>query len=112
MLKVKLLDTKEVLSVYEVCYNSDTTDSNRPLFLVYKKELKKFMWIYVDCFKPYCKELFKIVKISDRRTKANVYAVHRNITSLMPVCYLIYKNKSWETVYADEYEILSDRELY
>lgn len=107
MLTVKFLDSNDVVSVYEVNYSNDITVNDRPLFLVYKKELKKFIWIYVDYFKPYSKALFKIVKRSDKRIKANVYAVHRNISSLMPACYLIYKNKSWELVYADEYEIIS-----
>lgn len=111
MLNVKDNNTKEVLSVYEICYNSDFNLGYRPLFLVYKKNTKKFVWIYAEYFKPYCKELFRIAKKSDRRIKANVYAVHRSTNSLIPPCYLVYKNKAWEVVYSDEYEIISPNEL-
>lgn len=110
MLKVIHIDTKDLFNVYDVFL---PLNSNCPLFLLYDKRNKDFIWYYSDNYEPNCKELFKITKKSDvdKRNKHNVFAVHRKRSSLIPPCYLIYTNQSWEWVYGDEYEIISPDEI-
>jgi len=106
MLVVKNSKSKDICTVYEVEFSKCDI-----YFLQYNEYYQCFQWFYTKNFKPYCKELFKIVKKKDKRIKANVYYVHRDHLEQDPTHYLIYKNKTWSWVSSDEYEIISPSEI-
>lgn len=116
MLVVKNPKSNSVFNVYEASKaNSPQHSGYIPIFLLYSINYqdmccKDFHWFFADDFKPYCKELFKIRKILDKRVISKVYAVHRDRKD-PSVRYLIYKNKTWSWVYAYEYEIIPSSQI-